>query len=103
MQTAWDWCHTRLAPWVRSLARKFNRTLAPRSSSLRLGIEATPRDTERPHNQSAGQISQCRHELELHVDFRREVGRGFSSDVSFGLSLITSRLSRAIFSCSGFI
>jgi len=62
-------CHTRLAPWVRSLARKLARTFAPSLFvapgaltpwPCQPGHGTHPRETpSAPHNHSAGQIPRC--------------------------------------------
>src|ERR1700748_1215150 len=85
-------------------AQLFIAATALTARSPQPGIEATPRDTERP----AQPIRRpdppvLRNETELHVDSLAKQAAAFFRMSRSAFSLATSRLSRAISACSGFI
>src|ERR1700694_2502766 len=85
-------------------AQLFVTPAAPTARSCQPGIEPTPRDTERPAQPPRRPDPPVlRDEGELHVDSFAKYAAAFFRTSRSAFSLITSRLSCAISSCSGFI
>src|SRR3974390_2171833 len=84
--------------------KRFVAPAALTARSCQPGIEATPRDTERPAHPVHGPDSPVlRNEGELHVvSFAKKAAAFFRMSRS-AFSFATSRLRRTISSCSGFI